>query len=125
MRPAACSGDEKRILLVWLLRVVGGFRKILDPLRVTPAQAGVLLFLRHHADARVTDTANALGVSLATLSRTVTTLVHKGWLAKRRARKDGRVVVVSLTRHGHVLTRHVEQRARHVDATWPDREVPR
>jgi hypothetical protein len=50
-------------VLVWLLRLVGDFRKILEPLRVTLFQAGVLLFLRHYADARVTDTATALGVS--------------------------------------------------------------
>ena len=114
MRRAGRNGDKKRILLVLLLRLVGDFRKILEPLRVTPSQAGVILFLRHHANARVTDTATAVGVSLATLSRTVTALVHKRWIAKRRAAKDDRVVVLSLTRRGKAIARHIEQQVRHL-----------
>ena len=43
MRRAAHTGDEKQILLVSLLRLVGDYQKILEPLRVTPSQAGVLL----------------------------------------------------------------------------------
>ena len=58
-----------------LLRLEGDFRKRLGPIGVTPSQAGVILFLRCHADANVTDAATALGVSQPTLSRTVTTLV--------------------------------------------------
>ena len=85
MRRTARNGDEKWILLVLLLRLVGDFRKILKPLRVTPSQAGVLLFLRRHADANVTDAATALDVSQATLSGTVTTLVRRQWVANRRS----------------------------------------
>ncbi|OAI45786.1 hypothetical protein AYO43_07540 [Nitrospira sp. SCGC AG-212-E16] len=121
MRRVARNGDENRILLVLLLRLVGDFRKILEPLRVTPSQAGVLLYLSHHPDARVTDTATALGVSLATLSRTVTALMHKRWVAKRRAVKDDRVVVLSLTRRGNTLARQIEQRGRPVSATLGER----
>jgi hypothetical protein len=43
MRRAAHTGDEKQILLVSLLRLVGDYQKILEPLRVTPTQEGVLL----------------------------------------------------------------------------------
>lgn len=114
MRRVARTGDEKRILLVLLLRLVGDYRKVLEPLRVTPSQAGVILFLRHHATARVTDTAIAVGVSLATLSRTITALVCKRWVAKRRAAKDDRVVVLSLTRRGKTIARHIEQQVRHL-----------
>jgi len=60
-----------------LLRLEGDFRKRLGPIHVTPSQAGVILFLRRQADANITDAATALGVSQATLSRTVTTLVRK------------------------------------------------
>jgi DNA-binding MarR family transcriptional regulator len=60
---------------------------------VTPSQGDVLLFLRRHADARVTDAATALGVSLPTLSRMVTALERKRWITKRRSVKDDRVVV--------------------------------
>jgi DNA-binding MarR family transcriptional regulator len=122
MRRAARNGDEKRILLVLLLRLVSDFRKILEPLRVTPSQAGVLLFLRHHADARVTDTATALGVSLATLSRTVTALVRKRWVTKRHSVKDNRVVSLSLSRRGNALARQIEKRMHQVSATLAERD---
>lgn len=105
-----------------VLRLVGDFRRILGPICVTPSQAGVILFLRRQADARVTDAATALGVSLATLSRTVTALVRKRWIAKRRAVKDDRVVVLSLSQRGNALARHIEQRVRHVNATLADQD---
>src|SRR6266849_371858 len=100
-----------------LLRLEGDFRKRLGPIRVTPSQAGVILFLRRRADANVTDAATALGVSQATLSRTVTTLVRKQLVAKRRSATDNRVVALSLSRRGNALTRHIEQRVLQVEAT--------
>jgi DNA-binding MarR family transcriptional regulator len=96
--------------LVQVLRLHGDFRKILAPIRVTPSQAGVLLVLRRHADARVTDAAAALGVSQATMSRMVTALMRKRWVSKRRSVKDDRVVVVLLSRRGRGLARQIEQR---------------
>ena len=42
MRRAAWTGDETRILVALLLRLIGDFLKILEPLRITPSQAGVL-----------------------------------------------------------------------------------
>jgi integrase len=41
-------------LLELLLRLEGDIRRCLEPNRVTPLQAGVLLFLRRHAEARAT-----------------------------------------------------------------------
>src|SRR5512141_244305 len=93
-----------------LLRLEGDMRKRLEPIRVIPSQAGVILFLRRHADARMTDAATALGVSLATLSRTVTALVRKQWVAKRRSATDDRVVALSLSRRGNALALQIDQR---------------
>ena len=93
-----------------LLRLEGDFRKRLGPIRVTPSQAGVILFLRRHTDGRMTDAATALGVSQATLSRTVTTLVRKQWVAKRRSATDDRVVALSLSRRGNALALQIDQR---------------
>jgi DNA-binding MarR family transcriptional regulator len=98
-----------------LLRLEGDFRKRLGPIRVTPSQAGVILFLRRHADANVTDAGTALGVSQATLSRTVTTLVRKQWVAKRRSAADDRVVALSLSRRGNALALQINQRVRSVN----------
>ena len=98
-----------------LLRLEGDFRKRLGPIRVTPSQAGVILYLRRQADANVTDAATALGVSQATLSRTVTTLVRKQWVAKRRSAKDDRVVALSLSRRGNALALQINQRVHQVN----------
>lgn len=97
-------------LLELLLRLGGDIRRRLGPIRVTPSQAGVLLFLRRRADARVTDAATALGVSLATLSRTVTTLVRKHLVTKQRSVKDDRVVHLRLSRRGNALAQQINQR---------------
>ena len=110
------DGYEDLTILELVLQLHGDFRRRLEPIRVTPSQAGVLLVLRRHADARVTDAATALGVSQATMSRTVTTLVRKQWVTKRRSFKDDRVVVVLLSRRGKVLARQIQQRIRQVAA---------
>jgi hypothetical protein len=55
---------EEVTLLELLLQLHGDFRRRLEPLRVTPLQAGVLLFLRRHTDARLTDAATALHLRL-------------------------------------------------------------
>jgi hypothetical protein len=49
--------DEALTLLELVLQLQGEFRRSLEPLRVTPLQAGVILFLRRHADAKLTDAA--------------------------------------------------------------------
>ena len=83
---------------------------------MTPSQTGVILFLRRRADANVTDAATALGVSQATLSRTVNTLVRKQWVAKRRSATDDRVVHLRLSRRGNALALQIDQRVRQVKA---------
>jgi hypothetical protein len=45
------------MLLELLLRLEGDIRRRSEPIRVTLLQAGVLLFLRRHAEANVTDAA--------------------------------------------------------------------
>jgi len=119
MRDARHKGQKETgpTVLELLLRLEGDFRKSLEPIRVTPSQAGVNLLLRRHADARVTDAAAVLGVSLATLSRTVKTLVRKRWVTTRRSVKQACVVSLSLRRRGNALARHIVQRVRHVNTT--------
>ncbi len=90
-------------LLELLLRLEGDIRRHLASIRVTPLQAGMLLFLCRHAEARVTDAAAALGVRLSTLSGVVKALVRKRWVTKRRSVKDDRVVCLRLSRRGEAL----------------------
>lgn len=114
---AVKHGYEDLTILERVLQLHGQFRRSLEPLRVTPLQAGVILFLRRHAYANVTDAATALGVSQATLSRTVITLVRTQWVAKRRSAKDDRVVALSLSRRMNPLALQINQRVRQVEAT--------
>jgi len=79
MRSAKHDGNEKLTLLELVLRLEGEFRRSLEPIRVTPLQAGVLLYLYRHVDAGVTDAATALRVRVPTLSGVVKDLVRKRW----------------------------------------------
>ena len=85
MRGGEHNSDEALTLLEVVLRVEGEFRRSLEPIRVTPLQAGVLLYLQRHMDARVTDAATALRVRVPTLSGVVKDLVRKRWVTKRRS----------------------------------------
>jgi len=90
------NGYEELTLLELVLQLHGEFRRSLEPIRVTPLQAGVLLFIRRHANARMTDAATALRLRLPTLSEVVKALARKRWVTKRRSVKDDRVVILSL-----------------------------
>jgi DNA-binding MarR family transcriptional regulator len=81
---------------------------------VTPLQAGVLLFLRRHAEATLTDAAASLGVRLPTLSVVVKALVRKRWVTKRRSVTDTRVVCLSLSRRGGALVQRINKQVRDV-----------
>ena len=102
MDDARHKGQKKTgsTLLELVLQLHGDFRRTLTPIRVTPLQGGVILFLHRHAEARVTDAAAALGVRLPTMSTVVKDLVRKRWVTRRRSVKDDRAVCLSLSRPG-------------------------
>ena len=101
-------------LLELVLRVQGEFRRTLEPIRVTPLQAGMLLYLQRHTDAKLTDAADALCLRLPTLSDVVKDLVRKRWVTKRYSVEDRRAVCLRLSRRGQVITRKIEAQVRHV-----------
>ena len=101
-------------VLEMVLRLEGDFRLTLTPIHVTTLQAGVILFLRRHAHAKVTDSATALRVRLPTLSEVVKDLVRKRWVTKRRSVTDTRVVHLSISRRGQVLAQKIEEQVRQV-----------
>lgn len=114
MQEVKHNGHEELTLLELVLQLHGEFRRSLEPIRVTPLQAGVLLFLRRHAETNVTDAATALRVRLPTLSEVVRDLVRKRWISKRRSVTDTRVVHLRLSRRGLVITRKIENQVRRV-----------
>lgn len=109
-------------LLALVLQLHGEFRRKLEPIRVTPLQAGVILFLRGHANATLTDVAITLGVKPPTLSEVVGDLVRKRWVTRRRSGKDRRALCLSLSRRGETLALHIDERLRHVEATLTEQE---
>jgi DNA-binding MarR family transcriptional regulator len=117
MRGVEHNSYEELTLLELMLQLHGEFRRTLEPIRVTPLQAGVLLFIRRHVNARVTDAAAAFRLRLPTLSEVVKALTRKRWVTKRRSVKDDRVVVLSLCRWGDTLAPQIEKWVRQVNVT--------
>ena len=89
---------------------------------MTPLQAGVLLFLRNHPEAKVTDAADALVVRVPTVSDVLNDLVRKRWVTKRYSVEDRRVVCVQRSRRGHALALQIEERVPQVNATLAEEE---
>ena len=106
--------DDTLTMLELVLQLHGEFRRSLEPIRVTPLQAGVILFLRRHTDAKLTDAAASLGVRLPTLSEVVKDLVRKRWVTKRRSATDTRAVCLSLSRRGAALAQRIKDHVRDV-----------
>jgi DNA-binding MarR family transcriptional regulator len=122
MRGVTHHRHEEPTLLELVLQLHGEFRRSLEPIRVTPLQAGVLLFLRRHADAKLTDAADALGVRLSTLSTVVKDVVRKRWVTRHRSVKDDRVVCVSLSRRSKALALEIKKQVRRVNATLSEQD---
>jgi len=114
MRGVTHNGHEVLTLLELVLRLEGEFRRSLEPIRVTPLQAGMLLYLQRHMDAKLTDAAAALCLRLPTLSEVVKDLVRKRWITKRYSVEDRRAVCLRLSRRGQVITRKIENQVRDV-----------
>ena len=121
--PSVMHNDcEELTLLELLLQLEGDIRQSLEPIRVTPSQGGVILFLRRHAEANVTDAATALGVRLPTMVEVVKNLVRKRWVTKRYSVEDRRTASLRLSRQGHALALQIEQRVRQVEATLDEQD---
>ena len=112
MPPAERKGQDKPTLLEAVLRVQGDFRNQLAPLRVTPLQAGVMLYLQRKREAQMTETAAGVGVAGSTLSVAVRTLIRKRWVTNQRTSDDRRAVSLRLTQQGEVLARRIKERIR-------------
>jgi DNA-binding MarR family transcriptional regulator len=112
MRGVEHNGNEKLTLLELVLHLHGEFRSRFEPIRVTPLQAGVILFLCRHTNAKLTDAAASLAVRVPTLSEVVKDLVRKRWVIKRQSVTDTRAVCLSLSRRGEALARRIDGQVR-------------
>ena len=116
MRGVTYNDHEALTLLELVLQLHSEFRRSLEPIRVTPLQAGMLLFLRRHAEATVMVVAAALGVRLPTLSEVVKALVRKRRVTKRRSVTDTRAGCLPLSRRGKAFAQKIEGQVRDVSA---------
>ncbi|MDX1982918.1 MAG: MarR family winged helix-turn-helix transcriptional regulator [Bryobacteraceae bacterium] len=92
-------------------RVLAGFSRIAQVLRtnawreasprgLTATQGAILTILRREGGCRLAELASGLGVSMATASDAVASLVEKGLVKKERQAGDGRALKLTLTRQG-------------------------
>jgi DNA-binding MarR family transcriptional regulator len=124
MGRARHEDHEALTLLEVVLQLHGELRRCLESIRVTPLQAGVLLFLRRHVEASMTNASAVLRVTAPTLSEVVKDLVRRRWVTKSRSVTDTRVVHLRLSRLGHALTRQIEPRVCRVDAMLAEKVEP-
>ena len=111
------AGDNKDIgpaLLERVLQLQGDFRRRLEPIGLTPLQAGMILYLDRHVHARLKDTSAALGVQLPTLDVVINDLVRKHWMIKRRAIHDDRALCLRLSQQKDVLARSIKDHVQQV-----------
>jgi MarR family transcriptional regulator, organic hydroperoxide resistance regulator len=78
--------------------------------QLVPAQLGVLGALAEHSY-NLSELAELSGVSLPTMSGTVSHLVAQGWVQRTRSPNDRRMIMVELTPDGRAL---LEQLVHHI-----------
>ena len=99
---------EEPTQLERVLWLHGQFRRCLEPIGVTPLQAGVLLHLHCHREANMTKTAAAFCIRPPTLTEVINDLVRKRWVTRRRSTRDTRVVQLRLSPRGNALVVKIE-----------------
>ena len=114
MKNAEQTGHSELTLLERVLKLHGDFRRSFDPIRVTPLQAGMILFLRRHPEAKATDAARAFSLKLPTVVEVVQAMARKRWIIRRRSVADVRIIHLSLSRQGQNLARKIDVQIRHL-----------
>lgn len=124
MENAEHTGPNELTLLERVLQLQGDFRRSLDPIRVTPLQAGMILFLRRHPEARATDAARAFSLRLPTMVAVVQAMARKRWIIRRRSVTDTRIVHLSLSRQGQDLARKIDVQVRQMTTGIANKNLP-
>jgi len=112
MRSGPRDRGETGTLLEGVLQLHGAFRRSLEPLRITPLQAGAILYLHRHGAAKLKDVAAALSVMPATASQVMKDLVSKRWVTNQRVPHDDRALCLQLSWQGEALVGKIKNRVR-------------
>jgi len=111
-RPAPAADDVERVLQGYgqLVRILSAARSPeLPDSSVTMAQMRVLMLLATGAEARMSELASAMGVSMSTASGLVDRLVESRLVARHTDAADRRQVLVSLTDDGAAFLDHFQE----------------
>lgn len=79
-------------------------------LPVPPAHFHVLNHVNQQKHT-LSELAEKMSVSSASLSRTITVLEERGWVTRTRSEEDRRVVLIETTDDGHEILRDIEKRS--------------
>ena len=97
--------------------VARGMAQIVAPHGLTHIDFALLRLFLGVEEWTNTQLVQAMPLAPSSISRTVTKLVEKGLLRRRRLRSDRRVVVLTLTEAGRALTRDLHGRVQAYDAS--------
>ncbi len=108
-------------IIAALERISQAFRVLLwnesKELGLTPIQIQTLIFLRHHSveKRKISYLATELGVTKATISETVKTLLEKALIGKEYDPQDSRSFVIRLTPEGKKIAKQTGFFAGHIE----------
>ena len=77
---------------------------------LSPVHLRMLLELAEHPHS-LSELAEKNGVSLPTMSNSITTLVERGWVSRERDRRDRRMVLIALTSIGRDVLGDIDRQA--------------
>jgi DNA-binding MarR family transcriptional regulator len=92
-----------------VLRLQGFFRHRLQPLGVSPIQAGMLLYLDRHPQCQVIEIGSALCVQNLSAVKTVQLLQRNGWIRKPQVNANRKIVKLQLTEKGTALAQKIKE----------------
>lgn len=91
------------------------FRTVLDPEAISVPMWRVLAVLSQRGDQRLGELAELTSIELSTLSRQIDNLQERGLVARRRSRRDGRAVRITLTEAGKAIAGRIIPMAEYLD----------
>jgi DNA-binding MarR family transcriptional regulator len=115
MRRAKRTHDEPTRLEA-VLRLHGEFRRRLVPLKVTPLQAGVILYLHRQGASKLKEAAASVNVRSPTLSAVINDLVRMRWVTRQRVPNDDRALCLRLSPQGARLAQKIHAQVQDVES---------
>ena len=107
--------------VAWLVNAVaGGMAEIVAPHGFTHIDFAVLRLFLEVEEWTTTRMAQVMPLAPSGISRTVSKLVDRGLIRRRRLLSDRRVVILTLTEEGTNLTQYLHQRVRAFDVSLCD-----